>query len=69
MMLIYLPVKFEFDRTKHFRVRVWKQNCRRADRLTDVRYINLIDGLVTRNSPKNHFPGSNYLSNLKILIT
>ena len=26
MMLIYLPVKFEFDLTKRFRVRVWKGN-------------------------------------------
>ena len=24
MMVIYLPVKFEFDWTKRFRVRVWK---------------------------------------------
>ena len=24
MMVIYLPVKFEFDWTNHFRVRVWK---------------------------------------------
>ena len=27
MMVIYLPVKFEFDWTKHFRVRVQKQKC------------------------------------------
>ena len=26
MMVIYLPVKFEFDWTKHFRVRVQKRN-------------------------------------------
>ena len=26
MMVIYLPVKFEFDWTKHFRVRDRKQN-------------------------------------------
>ena len=25
MMVIYLPVKFEFDWTKHFRARVWKR--------------------------------------------
>ena len=30
MMLIYLPVKFEFDWTNHFRVRVWKQKFRRT---------------------------------------
>ena len=27
MMVIYLPVKFEFDWTKHFRVKVQKQKC------------------------------------------
>ena len=27
MMVIYLPVKFEFDWTKRFRVRVQKQKC------------------------------------------
>ena len=31
MMMIYLPVKFEFDWTKHFRVRVWKRKCGRTD--------------------------------------
>ena len=25
MMVFYLPVRFEFDWTNHFRVRVWKQ--------------------------------------------
>ena len=27
LMVIYLPVKFEFDWTKHFQVRVQKQKC------------------------------------------
>ena len=27
MIVIYLPVKLEFDWTKHFRVRVWKRRC------------------------------------------
>ena len=27
MMVTYLPVKFEFDWTKHFRVRVQKRKC------------------------------------------
>ena len=27
MMVIYLPVEFEFDWTKRFQVRVWKRNC------------------------------------------
>ena len=51
VMVIYLPVKFEFDRTKHFRVRVRK--CVRTDRRTDVGHIDLIGGLVIRNLPKN----------------
>ena len=52
MMVIYLPVKFEFDRTNRLRVRVRKQKMW-TDRQTDVRHINLIGGLVTRNPPKN----------------
>ena len=31
MMVIYLPVKFEFDWTKHFQVRVRKRKCRRTN--------------------------------------
>ena len=27
MMVIYVPIKFEFDWTNRFRVRVWKQKC------------------------------------------
>ena len=27
MMVIYLPVKFQFDWTKHFRVRVRERKC------------------------------------------
>ena len=56
MMVIYLPVKFEFNRTNRFRVRVRKQKMwtdRRTDGQTDVGHINLIGGLVTRNPPKN----------------
>ena len=34
MMVISLPVKFEFDWTKHFRVRVWKREML-TDRQTD----------------------------------
>ena len=35
MMVIYLPVKFEFDWTNRFRVRVRKRKCGRTDgRLT-----------------------------------
>ena len=46
MMLIYVPVKFEFDQTNRFRVRVRKQKCGRTDG-----HINLIGRLVTRNPP------------------
>ena len=34
MMVIYLPVKFEFDWTQRFRVRVRKRKCGRTDRQT-----------------------------------
>ena len=52
MMLIYVPFKFEFDRTNCFRVRVRKRKMW-TDRQTDVGHINLIGGLVTRNPPTN----------------
>ena len=32
MTVIYLPVKFEFDWTNRFQVRVWKRKCGRTDR-------------------------------------
>ena len=54
MMVIYLPVKFEFDWSNSFKVRVRKRKMwtdRRTDRQTDVGHINLIGGLVTRNPP------------------
>ena len=35
MMVIYLPVKFEFDWTKRFRVRVRKRKCSRTDKRTN----------------------------------
>ena len=35
MMVIYLPVKFEFDWTNRFRVRVWKRKCGRTDGWTN----------------------------------
>ena len=37
MMVIYLPVKFEFDWTKHFQVRVRKRKCCRIDKWTNER--------------------------------
>ena len=41
MMVIYLLVKFEFDWTKRFRVRVRKRKCGQ----TDVGHNNLIGGV------------------------
>ena len=35
MMVIYLPVKFEFDWTNRFRVRVRKRKCGRTDGWTN----------------------------------
>ena len=37
MMVIYLPVKFEFDWTNCFQVRVRKQKCGQTDKWTDGR--------------------------------
>ena len=61
-MVIYLPVKFEFDWTKHFRVRVRKRKCRWTDGQTDVKHINLIGGLVTCNPPKKSLPSGSFMS-------
>ena len=36
MMVMYLPVKFEFDWTKRFRVRVRKRKCRRTNERTEL---------------------------------
>ena len=40
MMVIYVPVKYEFDWTNRFRVRVCKQKCGQTDRWTDKRMKN-----------------------------
>ena len=37
MMVIYVPVKFEFDWTNHFRVSVRKRKCGRTDVRTEKR--------------------------------
>ena len=46
MMVISVPVKFEFNWTNRFRVRVQKQKM-----WTDVGHIHLIGGVVTHNPP------------------
>ena len=65
MMVIYLPVKFEFDWTNHVRVRVPKRKMW-TDRQTDVGHINLIGGLVTRNPPNKNL--SAHFFNIIIVI-
>ena len=44
MMVVYLPVKFEFDWSNRFRVRVWKRKCGQTDgwmdRQTDEKRTN-----------------------------
>ena len=40
MMVIYVPVKYEFDWTNRFRVRVWKRKCGQTDGWTDKRMKN-----------------------------
>ena len=35
MMVIYVRVKFDFDWTNHFRVRVRKRKCGRTDKRTN----------------------------------
>ena len=35
MMVIYVPVKFEFDWTNRFQVRVWKRKRGRTDKRTN----------------------------------
>ena len=37
MMVIYVPVKYEFDWTNRFRVRVRKRKCGQTDGWTDKR--------------------------------
>ena len=37
MMVTYVPVKYEFDWTNRFRVRVWKRKWRQTDGWTDKR--------------------------------
>ena len=49
-MVIYLPVKFEYDWTNRFRVK--SPETKNVDGQTDVGHINLIGRLVTRNPPK-----------------
>ena len=40
MMVIYLPVKFEFDWSNRYQVRVRKQKCGQTDGQTDAKRTN-----------------------------
>ena len=59
MMVIYLPVKFEFDWTNRFRVRVRKRKCGRTDGWTDKR---------TKNGQTNIWNYTNFERNLAMMV-
>ena len=51
MMVIYLPVKFEFDWTNRFRARARKQKCGRTDGRTNNRQMNKTELHQFRKEP------------------
>ena len=59
MMVIYVPVKFEFDWTNRFRVRVQKRKYRRTDGWTDKR---------TKNGQMNVRNYTNFERNLAMMV-
>ena len=59
MMVIYVPVKFEFDWTNHFRVRDRKQKCIWTDRWTEKR---------TKNRQTNIWNYTNFKRNLAMMV-
>ena len=59
LMVIYLPVKCEFDWTNRFRVRVRKQKCGRTDGWTDKR---------TKNGQTNGCNYTNFERNLALMV-
>ena len=58
MMVIYVPVNFEFDWTNHFQVRVRKRKCGWTDGRTDKR---------TKNSQTNRRNYTNFERNLAMM--
>ena len=58
-MVIYVNVKFEFDWTNHFRVRVRKQKCGQTDRWTDKQ---------TKNGQMNGRNFTNFETNLAMMV-
>ena len=59
MMVIYVPVKFEFDWTNDFRVRVQKRKCGRTDGWTDKR---------TKRGQTNGLNYTNFDRNLSMMV-
>ena len=59
MMVIYLPVKFEFDWSNRFKVRVRKQKCGQTDGWTDKR---------TKNGQTNTRNFTNFERNLAMML-
>ena len=59
MMMIYLPVKFEFDWSNRFPVRVRKQKCGQTDGWTDKR---------TKNRQTNRRNFTNFERNLAMMV-
>ena len=59
IMVIYAPVKFEFDWTNHFQVRVRKQKYGRTDGWTDKR---------TKNGQTNRWINTNFKRNLAMMV-
>ena len=59
IMVSYVPVKFEFDWTNHFGVRVQKQKCGRTDGWTDKQ---------TENEQTNRQNYTNLERNLRIMV-
>ena len=59
MMVIYLPVKFEFDWSNRFGVRVRKQKCGQTDGWTDKR---------TKNGQTNGWNFTNIERNLAMML-
>ena len=63
MMVIYVPVKFKFDWTNNFRVRVQKQTCGRTDGWTDILTKN---GQTDRQTNGRNY--TNFERNLAMMV-
>ena len=59
MMVIYVPVKYEFDWTNRFRVRIRKRKCGQTDGWTDKQ---------TKNGQTNGRNFTNFERNLAMMV-